>query len=85
MPSTSDQYTDVTEWKKYRRYSDRGTVSARLVRKKGGERLMEVKELRVGPFQCPHCQKTLSQVDTGAFPNALLEPRIFHENHKPLD
>ncbi len=79
MPSMSV----LSEWKKYTRYSDHRRVGARLV-KKEGTTFMEIREARIGPFSCPHCGELLTQIDTGAFPNFYLEPKVFHEKHKPV-
>lgn len=79
----------LSEWLEYKRYSDNKTVSARLVKgeEKGGSNstlYMEIKEARMGPFNCPHCGEMLTQGDTGAFPNFLMIPNIFHDRHKPV-
>lgn len=73
----------LTSWLKYKRYSDNREVSARLVRM-GDTKYMEVKESRIGPFHCPACGELLTQATTGAFPNFFLEPKLFHEKHKPV-
>lgn len=73
-----------TPWLKYVRRADNVRVSARLV-ERNGVKLLEVKESRMSDFKCPHCSYLLTQRDTGAFPNFFLEPKIFHEHHKPLD
>ena len=71
-------------WKRYKRRADNVEVSARLVNR-DGTKLLEVKESRMSDFQCPNCKYLLTQRDTGAFPNFFLEPKIFHEHHRPLD
>ena len=80
------QYTSVppTPWLAYMRRADNVKVSARLVVRED-VKLMEVRESRMPDFACPHCRYLLTQRDTGAFPNFFLEPKIFHEHHKPLD
>lgn len=74
----------LSPWKKYKRRADNVIVSARLVLRKG-TKLLEVKESRMSDFCCPNCKYMLTQRDTGAFPNFFLEPKIFHEFHRPLD
>lgn len=80
MPSTSA----LSEWKQYKRYSDNVKVEARLIQV-GNRKLMQVKESRSGDFVCPHCAQVISQGNARSFPQTILEPRIFHERHKPLD
>ncbi len=59
-------------------------MSARLVILRG-EKLLEVKEARMDDFPCPNCQYLITQRNSGIFPNFLLEPKIFHDAHKPVD
>lgn len=80
MPST----LVLTLWKRYKRCADNVTVSARLV-SRDGEKFLEVKESRMLNFQCPNCKYLITQGNYEAFPNFFLEPKIFHETHRPLD
>ncbi len=79
----SQPISGLSEWLSYKRYSDNKSISARLV-EVDNTKYMEVKEARMGPFNCPHCGEMLTQGDTGAFPNFLLIPNIFHDRHKPV-
>lgn len=74
--------TPLGAWKKYKRTADNVEVTARIV-SRDGTKLLEVKESRMSDFHCPNCKYLLTQRDTGSFPNFFLEPKIFHENHKP--
>lgn len=78
------QSTQLGPWKRYKRRADNVTISARLVQR-DGVKLLEVKENRMPDFHCPNCQYLLTQRDTGAFPNFVLEPQLFHEAHKLAD
>lgn len=80
MPSTSA----LGPWKRYKRHSDNVKLEARLVQV-GDKKFLEVKESRVGDFVCPCCSTILSQSNARSFPRMLLEPKIFHERHRPLD
>jgi hypothetical protein len=71
-------------WKRYKRYSDNVKLEARLVQM-GDHKLMQVKESREGNFTCPCCSALISQGNAKAFPQVLLEPKSFHERHRPLD
>lgn len=73
----------LSQWARYKRYSDSKEVSARLVEKEG-KKMMEVHEKVMGPFCCPKCGEVLSQADTNGFPDTYLEPPIFHDRHKPI-
>ena len=74
----------LTPWRRYKRRADNVEVNARLVHR-DGTKLLEIRESRMPDFQCPNCKYLLTQRDTGAFPNFFLEPKIFHEYHRPLD
>jgi hypothetical protein len=74
----------LTEWKRYKRYSDNRRVKARLI-ERDGKKLIEINEPRMETFSCPFCGEMLTQADTGSFPNFFLEPPIFHQKHKPVD
>lgn len=82
MPSTSARA--LSPWKNYKRYSDNVKLEARLIQV-GDRKLMQVKESRNGDFCCPHCSEVISQGNGRVFPQIILEPKIFHERHRPLD
>lgn len=71
------------EWKNYKRYSDNRIVMARLVKSEFGTAWIEIKESRTGALCCPSCSETLTQVGAETFPNFYLEPKVFHDKHKP--
>lgn len=73
----------LSEWKSYKRLSSNKAVKARLVAK-GRRKYMEMKEVRLGDFQCPQCDELLSQASVEEIPNFLLEPWLFHEKHRPV-
>jgi len=81
---TASTLVPLGPWKNYVRRADNVRVSARLIQR-DGTKLLEVKESRMDDFCCPNCKYLLTQRDTGAFPNFFLEPKIFHEGHRPLD
>ena len=87
--ATEEQRTQSTSaqprpWITYIRRADNVRVSARLIEREG-EKFLEVKESNRSDFCCPNCKYLLTQRDTKDFPNFVLEPKIFHEFHKPLD
>jgi hypothetical protein len=78
MQSTSP----LSPWKTYKRYSDNMKVEARLV-SLGGVRMMQVKEPKSENYNCPECKVLLTQGNGLSMPQFLLEPKIFHERHRP--
>ncbi|KKN17678.1 hypothetical protein LCGC14_0963370 [marine sediment metagenome] len=74
----------LSPWMKFKRYSDNVKVEARLVQV-GDRKLMEVRESKGDEIVCSCCGHILSQVGGKLIPNFQLEPKIFHERHKPLD
>ena len=77
--------TSVQEpWKKYKRYSDNVKLEARLIEVEG-RKLIQVKESRTGDFVCPHCGQVISHGNAHKFPPTILDPKVFHERHRPLD
>jgi len=81
---TVSTWVPLGPWKNYIRRADHVKVSARLIQR-DKMKFLEVKEPRMEDFHCPNCKYLLTQRDTGAFPNFFLEPKIFHDNHRPLD
>ena len=87
MPSMS--ITHLSELKLYKRYSDVGKVHARLVQH-GDQKFMEVQEKLTGSYSCPGCKLLLSlcpfdKEDGPGIMFTYLEPKDFHEQHKPVD
>jgi hypothetical protein len=80
MPST----LVLGPWKRYRRRVDNVKLEARLIEWQG-TKYLEVRESRGEDFCCPYCSTLLSQKNGGRVPPALLETKIFHERHEPLD
>ena len=78
----------LSEWRKYKRRADNIEVSARLVtiidQVRGKIKVLEIKENRMPDFACPNCKHLITQGNSQVFPNFFLEPKIFHEGHKPI-
>ncbi len=64
--------------------ADNVHLTARLV-SLDGEKLLEVKESKSDDFVCPDCKHLITQRNGKEFPNFLLEPKNFHETHRPID
>lgn len=79
MPSSSV----LTPWQRYKRYSDNVKLEARLVQTKG-KKIMQVREPKGETYCCPECRTILTQGNGLLLPDFLLEPKVFHERHKPI-
>ncbi len=80
--STSDR--ELGPWIKYKRRVDNVPISARLVMRED-EKMLEVREKRMGDFHCPNCKYLLTQQSTGQFPNFFLDPKKFHAAHRLVE
>lgn len=85
VTATRSSLTYLSKPKKYKRYSDGGSVEAVLV-KVGGKKLMEIREQASENLTCPGCRLTLSVMVGGATEwRTFLEVADFHKRHRSLD
>lgn len=72
----------LSEAKKYYRYSDHATVTARLV-EIDGKKLMQSRQKPSDTSECPGCGLLLSLV-FDRMPPTYLRPVEFHGRHRPM-
>ena len=81
---TACMWDRVHPWKRYKRHADNVKLEARLVELEG-KKFMEARESRGECITCPYCRETLSILSGNEWPNFVLEPKVFHTRHRPLD